>query len=214
MIHDKKPNCGLFLDLDGTLADSLPVMRSVYDRFLAHFNRNGSCEGFEFVNGPPLPQVVSILKQVHQLDGDIDDLVSLYDRMVTAAYTNVKCREGTFELLDTARRNEWKVAVVTSNSRVRTFKWLQEMDLAPMIDFVVGNEDVVNGKPDPEPYMTALAQSSCDAINCIAVEDSLQGALSAHEAGLKTFVISSAGNVSVEWPDGAIAIGRLGEISL
>ena len=65
---------GLFLDLDGTLADSLGVMREIYERFLAEFGRAGSPEEFDRLNGPSLSDVLEILKRDHYLTPSADEL--------------------------------------------------------------------------------------------------------------------------------------------
>src|SRR5688572_8005467 len=57
----------LLLDFDGTLADSLGVMRSVYDQFLLSHDKEPSDAEFESLNGPPLFEVVRRLKCTHGL---------------------------------------------------------------------------------------------------------------------------------------------------
>lgn len=68
----------IFFDLDGTLADSILAMYQVYSNFLAGFNRTGTKEEFEELNGPSLSEIVSVLKTRHQLAGEKDALVDLY----------------------------------------------------------------------------------------------------------------------------------------
>jgi beta-phosphoglucomutase-like phosphatase (HAD superfamily) len=45
---------GLFIDLDGTLADSLGVLRRVYFLFLREFDQEGSDAEFDRLNGPKI----------------------------------------------------------------------------------------------------------------------------------------------------------------
>ena len=52
---DAGSQAGLFLDLDGTLADSLAVMRTVYDRFLEQFGEFGCGRGVGFDKIPHKP---------------------------------------------------------------------------------------------------------------------------------------------------------------
>src|SRR5271166_2066937 len=54
---------GLFLDLDGTLADSLGVLRRVYFCFLREFNQEGSDAEFDRLNGPKLSEIVGALQK-------------------------------------------------------------------------------------------------------------------------------------------------------
>jgi phosphoglycolate phosphatase-like HAD superfamily hydrolase len=58
---------GLFLDLDGTLADSLGVLRRSYFRFLREFNQEGSDAEFDRLNGPKLSEIIGTLQREYHL---------------------------------------------------------------------------------------------------------------------------------------------------
>lgn len=200
---------GLFLDLDGTLADSLAVMRAVYDRFLSEQQRAGNDEEFDRLNGPPLPEVVSILRRKHDLDGHEEDLLQRYNALIDDAYQSVSPTSGAEKLLQAARDNGRVAAIVTSNSTARTKSWLQTSGLDSLIDRVIGSEQCQRGKPDPEPYLTALALCRCAAECSLAVEDSPAGARAAHAAGLSTYVLTRGNDAGDDWPPVSGFIRRL-----
>lgn len=202
---------GLFLDLDGTLADSLGVMRAVYGRFLGGFSRPASDAEFASLNGPPLPEVVRRLAATHGLDRPFDDLLAAYRRLIVEAYDAVAPMPGAEEVLEAARRHAWTVGVVTSNGSETVRDWLARVGLAPLVEIVVTGEDVVHGKPAPDPYRTALQRGRCDAAASIAVEDSPQGARAAVAAGLRTFGLGASAGAA-GWPDGVLGITRLTQL--
>ena len=74
------------MDLDGTLADSLDLMRRVYDSFLESFGRQGNDEEFERLNGPPLGVGVEMLRRSHGLPGDVDRLLARYQGLAAGGY--------------------------------------------------------------------------------------------------------------------------------
>ncbi|WP_431977906.1 HAD family hydrolase [Propioniciclava coleopterorum] len=49
---------------------------------------------------------------------------------------------------------------------------------------VVGGDQVARGKPDPEPYLRAAAALGVAPLDCLALEDSFPGTLSAQNAGM------------------------------
>ncbi|MBN8998744.1 MAG: HAD family phosphatase, partial [Rhizobiales bacterium] len=65
-------------------------------------------------------------------------------------------------------------------------------------------DDVAEGKPDPEPYLTAARRLGIAPHDMAAVEDSIAGATSARAAGLRVFVIAPAGHGHVEPADATI----------
>ncbi len=180
---------GLFLDLDGTLADSLPVMRAVYERFLQTFNRMPSAEEFSRLNGPPLAMVVAMIADWHKLTEPLPRLIDLYWSMIDDAYGEVAANPGAVSLLQTASKHGWRVCIVTSNRASLAQYWLKRQKLSAYIAGIIGSEHVTQGKPMPEPYLLALRTIGCDADNALAIEDSVSGARAAITANIRTFFL-------------------------
>jgi beta-phosphoglucomutase-like phosphatase (HAD superfamily) len=53
----------------------------------------------------------------------------------------------------------------------------------------VAGDDVVHGKPHPEPYLRAASLLGVRPEDCVAFEDSISGILSAEAAGTKAIGI-------------------------
>jgi beta-phosphoglucomutase-like phosphatase (HAD superfamily) len=77
---------------------------------------------------------------------------------------------------------------------------------------VVGGDNVVLGKPEPEPYRIALARSGCARELSIAVEDSPVGAKSALAAGIRPYAVTPDHTAAAEWPEGVRLIETLDEL--
>jgi beta-phosphoglucomutase-like phosphatase (HAD superfamily) len=56
----------------------------------------------------------------------------------------------------------------------------------PVFSAVVGGDDVVTPKPDPEAYLLGAQLLGVDVADCVALEDSSFGASSAFTAGAVT----------------------------
>jgi len=83
----------------------------------------------------------------------------------------------------------FRLAIVTSaepepfaSSHVRT-------GLLPFFEVVVTRVDTVRAKPDPDPYLLALARLGLPASECLVIEDSERGLRAAKAAGLPCWVI-------------------------
>jgi len=85
------------------------------------------------------------------------------------------------------------------------------VNLSHMIDFIVSGDDVTRGKPDPEPYLIALKQTSRNSTEIVVIEDSPQGASSAVSAGLRTFVLGF--DTKTSWPQGVEPIRSLAQLA-
>ena len=67
----------IFFDLDGTLADSIPASYQAHLDFMAKFGIKSNKEEFEELNGPSIPEIITILKTRYKLAGDKNHLINL-----------------------------------------------------------------------------------------------------------------------------------------
>ncbi len=81
------------------------------------------------------------------------------------------------------------MAVVTSCRRKHFDLIHQSTQILKYFDFVITTEDVRHTKPDPEPYLKALAKTGCKASDCLVVEDAERGLRAANAAGIPCVVI-------------------------
>ncbi len=185
---------GLFLDLDGTLADSMPVLRQVFGKFLETHGIVPDPEEFRDLAGVRLPEIMAFLKKRYGLSQEPDQLVHEYLLAVGGRYqSDAKPAPGARRLLKAAGELGVRVAVVTSSPQKLALDFLTAHGLAAYVSLVVSADQVRRGKPHPEPFLTALEKSGLTSDQGLAVEDSPAGAHSAMGAGLSTYVISLNG---------------------
>lgn len=204
---------GLLLDLDGTLARSVGVLEDVYYRFLDERGRRGSPEEFTRLNGPAFAEVVATLQRTHSLPGSLDQLKIDYMALIRQSYDSVEPNEGARALIAASAAAGWRIGVVTSNTLDVTLRWLRHVGLADRITAVTTGETVARGKPAPDIYLKALRDCECQAAQSCAVEDTPTGAISAVNAGIKTYVLTAGANTeSPAWPVGVEKIRSLEQL--
>jgi HAD superfamily hydrolase (TIGR01509 family) len=100
-------------------------------------------------------------------------------------------------------------ALVTSSQRqiMRTVLAVTGLDFP----VTVCGEDVVRGKPDPEPYLRAAKLLGVDPAGCVALEDSPSGAAAAEAAGCAVIMVPS---LPAPAKPGRLTVGSLREVSL
>jgi HAD superfamily hydrolase (TIGR01509 family) len=202
---------GLLLDLDGTLAESIPVLTRLYFDWLAERGAQGSDDEFAALNGAPLLDVMRAARARHGLAERPEALVRDYVARIHAVYHRVPPTPGARELVDAARARGVRVAVVTGSSSEVALRWLETHGFGAAVDVVVGGDQVERGKPDPESFLLALARLGCAVARSIAVEDAPLGTRAAIAAGLRTFV-RAAPDDPRDWPPVAGRVARLDEL--
>lgn len=97
--------------------------------------------------------------------------------------------ENTIDVVKKLKDKEIKLALVTSSDRKSTDKVLSKANLEGVFDATVTVEEVVNRKPNPEPYLLAMKKLDLSSNDCIIVEDSSTGLESAKRARVKCIII-------------------------
>ena len=98
---------------------------------------------------------------------------------------------GALALLDFADRRGLERAVVTNAPRANAEKVLSALGIARRLPIVVIGGELPRSKPDPLPYLTALARTGASAAHSLAFEDSLSGVRAAAAAGLAVVGITT-----------------------
>jgi len=182
----------LLLDLDGTLAHSLPAMFHSYREFLGRYGRSGSEREFEHLNGPTLATIVGTLADRHGLADSTETLLAAYRAILEDNYPRlVKPRAGADLLLAYAESRSLRIGLVTSSMRRIAESFLSAYRLSGYFSTIVAAEDVDLGKPDPLSYRRALEVLGVPPAAALAVEDSRAGALASTAAGIRTIFLKS-----------------------
>ena len=173
---------GFFFDFDGTIVDNVSIMKDAYFSFMESLNLKGSGEEFDKYNGIPLKHFIVDLNQREKLNLKIEDLLNVYFDVLDGFYRNIEPRDGFLDILQIMRSKEIPFCIVTSSTKKLLKSWmsknLMESDEIPTIT----SDDVINGKPNPEPYKKAKEILGCES--GFAIEDSVNGLKSAIGAGL------------------------------
>ena len=93
------------------------------------------------------------------------------------------------EILDYLAEKKIKTAVATATDPERAKQYLTQIGIYDKFDQVISATTVENGKPEPDVYLYACEQIGEKPEDCIAVEDSPNGILSAYRAGLSVVMV-------------------------
>lgn len=96
----------------------------------------------------------------------------------------VDMKAGVKETLDYLKKKGIKIGLATSTVRDRAEYLLQLHGIEEYFDRIIYGDMVKNGKPNPDIYLLACESLEVSPENAIAVEDSINGIISAGRAGM------------------------------
>lgn len=165
----------LLLDMDGTLVHSTDEVETVW-RLWCRRHQLAPEPVLAMCHGLRSREVIRALAP--QLD--MAQEVALLDELEIHHTGRGEAIMGSRALLTRLPAERW--ALVTSASQ-RVARHRLESAGLPLPTLLVAAEDVVNGKPDPEPYLLGAERLGVAPADCLVFEDAPAGIQSALRAG-------------------------------
>jgi len=183
----------VFFDLDGTLIKSMDDHFYSWNHILNQY-KNVSIDKnfFLLTEGTKLKILVKkffINKKKKCTLKEIEQLIFLKDQYYKLNF-KVKFYPKVKSLIKFLLKKNILLYIVTSGSKRRVFRTLPK-NFINLFENIITGDDCAKGKPSPEQYLTALKLSKIDRKNCLAIENSPLGILSAKKAKIKTIAITN-----------------------
>jgi len=170
----------VIFDLDGTLIDSTPAVLRSWSAWTSEYGL--APMDLLMHHGMPSASVVRAVMPLHLQDSAMRritelEMANLYDVVVLP---------GAVEAL--ASLASAKNAIATSCTVPLAKARIAAAQLVPP-SVLVTVDDVVHGKPHPEPFLEAARRLGADPRRCLVVEDAPKGLEAARAAGCFTLAV-------------------------
>lgn len=186
----------IIFDMDGVLIDarewhydSLNAALRIFGTEISRYDHLVTFDGL------PTKKKLEILsieggfpKKLHQFVNDLK-------QQNTLEIVFAKCKP-VFQhqyALSKLKAEGYKIVVCSNSIRKSIEIMMEKSGLEPYLDFFLSNQDVTNGKPDPEIYTKAMDRMGLKPEECLIIED--------NENGVKAALASGAHLLKVESPE-------------
>jgi len=177
---------GVFFDLDGTLLDTTPlILKSFQHTFATHYQRTVDLADIQPYMGKPLLAAMEVMAP-----GEEESVIATY-RAFNHLHHDQLARifEGVHDTVKALFDAGISLAIVTSKTAAMARRGLRLFDMEQYFSTVVGVDETIRHKPEPEPVLLALRETRLSAAECIMVGDSAHDLLSGKGAGVKTAAV-------------------------
>lgn len=181
----------VFFDMDGTLIDTEKYFRRFWPKAAAAF-------GYEMSDGQALsmrslgrPFAPAQLKEWFGPETDYQAIRAKRTEMMEAQLRidGLQRKPGAVEILEELKQRGIPAVVVTASPIERTERYLTEVGILQYFDRIISATQVAEGKPSPDVYLLASKEVGFPTEECLAVEDSPNGVMSAYRAGCKVVMV-------------------------
>lgn len=147
-----KDNIHISFDLDGTLIDSIPLMKLSWENVNNKLNLGIGWESYKKNIGLPFSKICKNL-DIEKLEPEVNELYFSFNKK---NIERIKPMNGLRECMEWLSENKIDWSIITSKPRITTNPILSYFDLNP--NFLITSDDVENGKPFADGSKILLSQ--------------------------------------------------------
>lgn len=199
----------VIFDMDGVIIDSEPLWRKAMIIGFKEFGLDFTEEDCRKTTGMRLtevilywqklyPELIKNPESVHQ--SIIHYLINLINQEGSAL-------PGLTELLEYLKLKGLKIGLSTSSDLILIEAVLNKLEIKHFFDEIISAQHLRYGKPHPEVYLSCAAKLEVHPMDCLVIEDSLNGIISAMAAQMHVLAFPDkehVNNVKFQVADGVI----------
>ncbi|MCR4325105.1 MAG: HAD family phosphatase [Candidatus Curtissbacteria bacterium] len=176
-------------DFDGVLVNSPEFIAKAYEEFLRVRGKDPNIDHSKFMGRTGIANM-RILKEKYGLEGEAENLLAERRAISDSLWEeNMALMDGVRGLLERLKSKGIRCGIASSARRDKIKGALVKFGVDDFFEVIVSEEDVTNGKPNPEVFLMAAEKLGVAPENCVVVEDALHGVEGAKAAGMKVVFV-------------------------
>lgn len=164
-------------DLDGTIVITDEIYFDVWYTILHKYNIQLTDDLFHtYIQGNNDKYVIN--KLLPHIDINLTELSKEKDDRFIECIHKIKVIDGIENMMKKIKELGHKCCIVTNCNRTVANEIVNKIGIVSYIDFIICGSECTNGKPAPDPYLSAMKQYNIKNDKCFIFEDSKSGILS------------------------------------
>lgn len=184
----------ILFDMDGTLVSTentaFLVVKKVFQNHGLDLDEN---DKKDIVGRQEKDYFKDWQKKYNISDEKVDVMVKEIHEVFDNLLYSPKVLPGAIDLVKKCN-GKYTVGVVSGSKRKQIEIVLNALKVMEHVSLFIGEEDTDKGKPNPDPYLKAANGLNVNPEDCLVIEDSEVGVLSAKKAGMKVIGVRKGSN--------------------
>ena len=188
----------VIFDMDGVLIDSEPLWRKAMIEGFASIGVLITEEDCKKTTGNRLKEVVEYwfekLDILDFLPTEIEHRI--INMLVKLINKEGKAISGVIEVINFCNNKNIKIGLATSSSNQLMEAVLEKLKLKNTFKSSISAENMEYGKPHPEVFLSCASQLQISPLECIVIEDSINGVIAAKAAFMSVIALPEHENIN------------------
>lgn len=180
----------LIFDLDGTIADTMPVHFLAYKKILSEYGIDFTPDVFVALAGIPAIHTIRILNERYGTHMNPETVGHRKEKEYESMMHKMKPVQPVVDLIK-KYHGKIPMAVGTGGYKRLAWKTLEILNLDRHFEVLISSEDVEHPKPHPETFLKCARQLGASPSHCQVFEDGEPGIQAAIAAGMIPTLVTS-----------------------
>jgi len=181
------PLKAVLFDMDGVIVDTEPLHRKAYFKMFDDLEIVVLEDLYTTFTGAATKKVCSILIEKYNLKNTVEQLAAIkrkYFKYFFYHDEDFALLPGVENLIKNYYESGIKLVLASSASMVTIDMVFEKLGLEKYFMGKISGDDLKESKPNPEIFLLAAEIAQEPKENCVVIEDSTNGILAAHAAGI------------------------------
>lgn len=206
---------GLIFDFDGTLLDT---ETPIFEEWAEEYRRHGqelsiSLWGKTIGTHGSVDLAANLAESAGEPIDPHERRLEVRGR-VRARLANQGLRRGVKGFLRTAKKAGLSAAIASSSTSGWVEHWVGHHGIGGMFEAICGRDQVAEVKPSPELFLLAAEKLRLPPESCLVFEDSPNGILAAHRAGMRCVAVPNGVTRRLPMPEVEVRLESFAGIAL
>ncbi len=209
------PLKAVLFDMDGVIVDTEPLHRKAYFQLFQDLGIHVSEDLYTTFTGASTKRVCHTLIEKYKLCQSYEELAMIkrkYFKYYFYHDADFNLIMGVKDLIENYYKNRIKLVVASSASMTTINMVFEKFELENYFVGKISGADLKESKPHPEIFLLAAKIAAESKENCMVIEDSTNGIIAAHAAGIFCTAYKSEHSVGQNYDQANLVISDFSEI--
>jgi len=122
----------------------------------------------------------------------VPQVIEYQNNLYKAMLDQMRLIPGSRDFIQKAYKKGFKLGLTTSALQENQQRIFEMFNLSPFFSTIITGQDIINGKPHPEPYLKTVEKLGVVPANALVIEDSVNGVRSGKAAGCRVIAITTS----------------------
>lgn len=181
----------VLFDMDGLLLDTEPLWGESMLRVAGNHNISITADRFKETTGLRIYEVTDYWSHKYPWQGSTSQQVAddILEDIIALSKQRGRIMPGVLQALELLKKNGYKVGLASSSPMRMIDELLNWFGLKEHFDVIVSADSVEMGKPHPAVFLYAARMLDANPLQCVVLEDSLNGLLAGKSARMKVILV-------------------------